>query len=111
MVLLRNVPLRRLPIVTNLFENGKEVRRPKIFISGIAVLVGLVSILIHVPLAVRNVMSVLPAHVIRPMRFASISCMCVKLVKLITIRGTILGRGDEELSESILLLELLLVEG
>jgi len=111
LLLLRNVPLRRLPVVTNLFENGKEVRRPEIFISGTTVLVGPISIVKHVPLAVGNVMSVLPAHMIRPVGFAGISRMCVELVKLITVGSTVLGRGDEELSESGLLLKLLLVGG
>jgi hypothetical protein len=109
MFLLRNVPLRRLPIVTNLVENGKEVRRPEMFISGITILAS-TGIVMDVSLAVGDVMSVLPARMIRPMGFASISGMCVELVELITVRGTVLGRrGNEELTKSSLLLRLLLV--
>jgi len=110
MLLLPNVPFRGLPIVTNLVENGKEVRRPEVFTPGIAILVVSTGIVMGGFLAVGGVMSVLPARMMGPVEFASISSMRVKLVELITVRGTVLGRrGKEELTKLFnLLLSLLL---
>ena len=62
MLLLPNVPLRRLPILTNLVENGKEIRRPEVFISGITILVVSTGLVMGVFLAVGDVVSVLPAR-------------------------------------------------
>ena len=108
MFFVPNVPFGRLPVITNLVENSKEVRGSEILISGIAALLFSIGIVVHVSLAVGYVMSMLPARVMRPMMFASIGCMCVELVELIAVWGTMLGRGNEELSKSSLLLRLLL---
>ena len=59
----RGVPFRRLPIITNLAENGKEIRRPEMLISCISVLLVSISLVVDVSLAVGDVMSVLPARV------------------------------------------------
>ena len=112
MFLLPNVPVRGLPIVTNVIESGKEVRRPEVFTPGITGLMVSTGIVMDRFLAVGGVMSVLPARMMRPVEFASISRMRIKLVELITVRGTILGgRGKEELTKFSLLLRLLLARG
>jgi len=111
-LLLPNAPIRRLPIVVNLAESGKEIRRPEVSLPGITILVVSTGIVIGVFLAVGGVMSVLPAQMIRPIGFASVSGMSVKLVELITVRSTVLGRrGNEELTKFSLLLRLLLGRG
>ena len=109
MLFIHDVPFRRLSIVMSVVESRKEVRGSEIFISGITSLVSWVGIVIHVSLAVGYVMSVLPVRIMRPMRFTSIGSMCVELVELIAIRGTVLGRCNEELSKLGVLLRLLLV--
>ena len=63
MLLLPNIPFRRLPIVTNLGEGGEEVRGSEMFISGILILVASIRIVMAVSLAVGGVMSVLSARV------------------------------------------------
>jgi len=92
MLLLLNVPVRGLPIVTNVVESGKEVRRPEVFTPDITILVVPTGIMMGRFLAVGSVMSVLPARMMRPVEFASISGMRIKLVELITVRGAVLGR-------------------
>lgn len=108
MLLPRDVPFRRLPVITNLVENSKQVRGPEVFIFCITILLTLVGIVINMSLAVGYVVSVLPGRVIRPMGFANISRVCIELVELITVRSTVLGRGNKELSKSSLLLRFLL---
>jgi len=108
MLLIHGIPFRRLPIVTSVVESGKEVRGSEIFISSITTLMCWIGIVIKVSLAVGYVMSVLPVRMMRPMGFTNIGSMCVELVELITIRGTVLGRCHEEVYKSGLLLRLLL---
>jgi hypothetical protein len=85
-----------------LVESGQEVCGPEVFISNIGTL-AVVRVVVKVFLAVRNMVSVVAVQVIGPMWFTSVSCVCVKLVKLVAIGGAILGRGNKKLSESSLL--------
>lgn len=101
MVLSSIVPFGRLPIIANLVESGQEVCRPEVFISSIGTL-AVIRVVEKVFLAVRNMMSVVAIQVMRPMWLASVSRVCVKLVKLVTIGCAILGRGNKKLSESSL---------
>jgi hypothetical protein len=103
-----DVPFRRLPVITNLVEYGEEVRGLEIFVLDTTFLLFSIGIVVHVSLAVGYVMSMLLVGVVRPMMFAGVGCMSVKLVKLIAVWGTVLGRGNKKLSKSGLLLRLLL---
>lgn len=109
MFLVCDIPFRRLPIVTDLIENSKEVRGSEIFVSGITILFSSIGVVMNVSLAVGYVVSVLPTRVMRPVGFASISRMCIELIELITVRCAVLGRRNEELPKPSLLLRLLLV--
>ena len=64
MLLLRNVPLGRLPIVTNLAEGSEEVRRLEIFLSGITIVLASIRVVMDVSLAIGDMMSVMPARVV-----------------------------------------------